>query len=221
MNPETTGAEAILELAQIGHQCPSPRDQEFASSLVHQYRKRRGNLSDKQWPWVYKLLAKAKGLDKKPLEQVEVGSMAGVLALFAKAKESRLKFPKLVLMTPAGEIKVYQAGAKAKVPGSITVVGTVRDAETNRFPWYGRILADGKFEHGQKATPELIAFLTLLSADAGAAIAASGKVAGSCGCCGLPLTDPRSVTVGYGQTCAEKWGLPWGGEPRRRRRAVA
>jgi hypothetical protein len=28
--------------------------------------------------------------------------------------------------------------------------------------------------------------------------------------CRLTLTDARSTAVGYGQTCAGHWGMPWG-----------
>lgn len=31
-----------------------------------------------------------------------------------------------------------------------------------------------------------------------------------CNCCGLPLTDERSVIAGIGPICAENHGLPWG-----------
>jgi hypothetical protein len=40
-----------------------------------------------------------------------------------------------------------------------------------------------------------------------------GTLTGNCCFCGRELTDNkagRSVEVGYGPICAEKWGLPWG-----------
>ena len=37
-----------------------------------------------------------------------------------------------------------------------------------------------------------------------------GHAHGHCVFCALELTDERSVAVGYGPTCAEKRGLPWG-----------
>lgn len=33
---------------------------------------------------------------------------------------------------------------------------------------------------------------------------------GRCSYCNLPLEDPRSKKIGYGSTCAKRWGLPWG-----------
>lgn len=37
-----------------------------------------------------------------------------------------------------------------------------------------------------------------------------GKLYGRCVFCSLPLTDERSIAVGYGPVCAEHHGLPWG-----------
>lgn len=37
-----------------------------------------------------------------------------------------------------------------------------------------------------------------------------GDLYGQCIFCGLKLTDERSITAGYGPTCAENRGLPWG-----------
>lgn len=38
----------------------------------------------------------------------------------------------------------------------------------------------------------------------------NGQLHGNCCFCGITLTDPRSVEVGYGPICADNWGLPWG-----------
>lgn len=37
-----------------------------------------------------------------------------------------------------------------------------------------------------------------------------GKLYGRCVFCSLQLNDERSITAGYGETCAENHGLPWG-----------
>jgi hypothetical protein len=37
-----------------------------------------------------------------------------------------------------------------------------------------------------------------------------GDLYGECCFCGLALTDERSISAGYGPTCASKHGLPWG-----------
>lgn len=37
-----------------------------------------------------------------------------------------------------------------------------------------------------------------------------GRTSSRCCFCGHPLTDDRSINVGYGPTCATNWNLPWG-----------
>jgi hypothetical protein len=37
-----------------------------------------------------------------------------------------------------------------------------------------------------------------------------GMLTGVCCLCGRRLSDPRSVTVGYGSTCARLYGMRWG-----------
>jgi len=41
-----------------------------------------------------------------------------------------------------------------------------------------------------------------------------GKLTGNCCYCSLPLSDPRSLLVGYGPYCADHWHLPWGENPK-------
>jgi uncharacterized protein (TIGR02996 family) len=53
-------------------------------------------------------------------------------------------------------------------------------------------------------------FLTRLAADPVRFLAECSKDLGRCCYCNQPLDDPRSKQVGYGQTCAHRWGLPWG-----------
>ena len=43
-------------------------------------------------------------------------------------------------------------------------------------------------------------------------IAACGRDVDSCCYCNQPLSDGRSKSVGYGRTCAGRFGLPWGEE---------
>lgn len=41
------------------------------------------------------------------------------------------------------------------------------------------------------------------------AAARYGQKTGKCGYCHLALSDPRSLTAGYGEKCAKDRGLPW------------
>lgn len=49
-----------------------------------------------------------------------------------------------------------------------------------------------------------------LAADPVGFLAARSKDMDRCSYCNLPLEDKRSKDVGYGATCAQRWGLPWG-----------
>lgn len=53
-------------------------------------------------------------------------------------------------------------------------------------------------------------FLARLADDPVAFLAACSKDMCRCCYCAQPLEDPRSKAVGYGETCAKRWGLPWG-----------
>jgi hypothetical protein len=48
------------------------------------------------------------------------------------------------------------------------------------------------------------------NADPAGYSAARGKATGNCVYCRQTLSDNRSLSVGYGKTCANTYGLPWG-----------
>jgi len=53
-------------------------------------------------------------------------------------------------------------------------------------------------------------FLDRMRADPVGFISECGKDMGRCCYCNQPLEDPTSKRVGYGKTCAGRYGLPWG-----------
>jgi hypothetical protein len=55
-----------------------------------------------------------------------------------------------------------------------------------------------------------ISFMEELEADPPGLMARCSKDMGRCCYCNQPLEDQRSKDAGYGETCAERWGLPWG-----------
>lgn len=63
---------------------------------------------------------------------------------------------------------------------------------------------------GRDSTPELESFLQKFAEDPARVAAEEGKRTGNCVFCAKQLTDERSVAVGYGPQCAEKYSLPWG-----------
>lgn len=184
-------------------------DRSFAQSLLAQFSQ-RGRLSDKQWEWVARLSARATQPEAGP-RNAALGSVAGLLDLFATAKANGLKNPAIVAQSPVGLIRLSLAGERARQPGTINV------AEKGRFgeaTWYGRIKLDGTFETPRSGAPaELVAYLAEFAAAPAETAAKHGHTTGNCCFCDRPLTDARSTSVGYGPVCAKKWSLPWGEKP--------
>jgi Family of unknown function (DUF6011) len=185
----------------------SPADQTFAQSLIATSN-RMGGLSTKMAFWVDKLVARATagltpGADR---QTAAVGSMAGVLSLFAAAARTRLKRPAIVIALGATPVRMTVATAKAQVPGSINVVGELGGE------WFGRILTSGTFEASRKhdAPAGLVDALVAFAANPAKVAGEYGRLHGRCCFCDLPLKDERSTAVGYGPTCAKNWNVPWG-----------
>lgn len=75
---------------------------------------------------------------------------------------------------------------------------------------YAKRLIDGKWSYEAGGIARARQGL-ILTGDALATFASEyGHAHGHCVFCALELSDQRSVTAGYGETCAEKRGLPWG-----------
>jgi hypothetical protein len=202
-----TYRDALFALAQAVPNL-NERDAAFAKSLLDQAHSPYSDavpLSMKQWEWVRKLADKAKAPPAAP-----AASFAPIVELFAKAGG---KFPAIVFEADDGTaFRLSRAGAASKAPGTINVTDTAKgfDAKT----WFGRIGLDGAFQASNRVAPATMASVTAalaaFAANPAGQAAAHGHKTGSCCFCGLTLTDQRSVTVGYGPICAERWGLPWG-----------
>lgn len=203
--------EANTQITALKAVVPSlrPHDANFAESLISQFE-RFGRLSPKQWPYVEKLVATAKQ-GETPRETVEVGSLDGILKLFEKASQ-HLKHPSVILSVPGSEaIEISVAGAQAKVPGSLNVTTKERRGDEGRKNWFGRILRDGKFEKSprQVSPAALVASLQAFAKEPAKVAAEYGKLHGYCCFCNRKLKDERSTEVGYGETCANHFGLPY------------
>jgi hypothetical protein len=182
-----------------------PRDRAFAESLLSSASTR--GLTDKQRPWVDKLVRRA------TTPPVEIGKIDGLADFMAQAG-ARAKI--VLQVTPAeGDplaIRLAIAGARSSEPGSITVTSTDRGFDARRF--YGRVSRDGTFRPGRDAEPAtetaIVAALGALARDPAGTAAAYGQLTGECCFCAIALTTKESVAVGYGPICAKRYGLPWG-----------
>lgn len=177
----------------------------FAASLVSAWV-RYGNLTAKQAFWAEKLVADA---ENPPKPQVsETFDFAAVSSLLRKAGE-KLKFPKVRLQTADGKPVVLSlAGKQSRYAGSINV--TDGEAYGSNI-WYGRINLDGTFSVPQAGiNHSVVSLLREFAANPADVASRYGKVTGCCSFCGKGLTDDRSLSVGYGPICADKFNLPWG-----------
>lgn len=186
----------------------APRDHDFASSMANGVLRYK-RASEKQEFWLDKLISRINGSEVQP-ERVKtaVGDLTGINALFDKAA-AKLKRPAFVMSAGETTLRLSVAGPEARVPGSINV--STAGSFENRT-WFGRILKDGQFEASPRAQApaELIDALKAFAADPAGVAAAYGRRTGSCCFCSKELTDGRSVSVGYGPICADRYGLPWG-----------
>jgi hypothetical protein len=158
-----------------------------------------GRFSPKMAHWAEKLAARA--FEEKAADD---GDLSKLLGTFATAK-GKLKFPKIFIPSPVGEIRLTVAGERARFPGSITLF---IDGS-----WAGRIHLDGRLETRDRIEG-LAEFLSEFVADPIGKIVATGKASGNCRFCRLPLTDDRSLEAGWGPDCAANWGLNWGNKIR-------
>ena len=189
---EFTDAEAIAALSEVPGQ--------FARDLIR--HNGEGRLSAKQWDWVHKLANDAgnPGPEERPLEAVR--------GLIDRAFDAGLQYPKINLETIEGlPVRLSRAGDRSRAPGVIHVTDGKPFGE-NQF--YGSINLDGVWRPTRNTPPEVLGFLLAFNADPEAVATAYGLRSGNCCFCARVLTDGRSVGVGYGPICADKFGLPWG-----------
>lgn len=135
-------------------------------------------------------------------------NMAGVHGLFDKAIASGLKYPKIRLLTPAGQaVALARAGDKSRCKGQIMVTDGEKFGQNKYF---GRVDQMGIYHPTPISTEEVRTLLEQLGADPAKVAAGYGKLTGNCCFCMRRLDDDRSTAVGYGPICANKFGLPWG-----------
>lgn len=136
------------------------------------------------------------------------------LITFFDAAATHLKHPKLVIKLELDKVVIARApeGGRSRYPGCIHISDGGGFAN-NRY--YGRINRDGTALWRMDTPDQLKQFVSIINENPVEAAKLQGLAYGHCMFCGLELTDKRSVFVGYGPTCAEKWNLPWGETPKK------
>ena len=171
---------------------------DFALSLVAQFDK-KGELSEKQLYWVEKL--------GNPVPQESVGiDASGIFDMFDSVE---LKYPKITLRLEDGTgFRIGRAGDRSKYCGQLILT----DGSRERNNYFGRVTEDGQVflsGYGNQYKDEILETLMELSANPENIAATHGKVTGNCCFCNRPLRNDRSLEVGYGKICAERYGLEW------------
>lgn len=191
----------------------------FAKSLIE--NQRMHGWSAKQRDWAGRLVEQARdeyrrrhgrgthdvrSATPEPL-RVTPAALSRVLALFASAADAKLKKPAIRLMVGGRMANV--------VPGREGGLALFWRGAVGAGGFLGKVSAVGEVrarEDGRAVCDALNAFADAEGAAKAYARAtqSSERPHGDCCFCGLHLTDPRSVSKGYGPICAAKWNLPWG-----------
>ena len=170
-----------------------PFKSDFAQSLLSQYG-RNGRLSERQYDAAEALLMKVRATQERKQSEIRAVDASRIERLLQTAVMAGLKRPAFraegLTFTLAKATSV-NAGAVYAKRGDLYV---------------GKIMG-GKF-HPVKDTPSGTGdAIARIAADPRGAAVAYGRMTGNCACCGRELTDPKSVELGIGPICAEKWGL--------------
>jgi hypothetical protein len=208
--------ETHLSDAEALRVCGEIEGSNFARDLAAQADRGRG-LSPEQITWTHILAVEELARRRAEAGIADPGlELPGIVELFARAmapggKRKALLAPTIVLPTADGrDIRLFRYKlSSARHPGWI---GVAPDSGMGPQPMHGRIDREGKFhpERGTVPDPEVMATLAAFHDDPATFAGQAGRLSGRCCFCRLPLTDPRSLAVGYGPICAGHYHLPWG-----------
>lgn len=192
--------ECVEKLRSVLDRLPD-KDKPFALSLLQSVAKYRLP-TPKQEHWLNELYNRAINPPPKPKGE-EVGSLARLVSMFTTAKTT-LKFPSIRFQTKDGKpFKISPAGEASQNKGWLYV--------KSGQDYLGKISPDGEYFQARSCTTEGVAeAIRDFAANPEGAASAYGHSVGQCCFCGQGLTDGRSVKVGYGPICADKYGLAWG-----------
>lgn len=204
----TTVLEAVEIIRNRWSELPA-KDQRFARDIIAH------RITPGREKWILIMAERITAPKPVPVERtkVEIGKLDNIIKMFDFAKR-HVKEPAITLALADMTVEPPQlvetlrlnvAASHHRVPGSINVKGD---------DWYGRILRDGNFEISPKyEDSSMVSVIELLQrfCDDPVTVATEfGRLTGRCCFCYHPLKDERSTEVGYGPTCAEHHGLPWG-----------
>lgn len=169
----------------------------FSGDLIRSVKK-YGDLTERQFSSAY---AAEKKNAERQAQRAQINSsraiidLARINELFAGVLAKGLKKPVL----RADKLAISIAPATGNNAGCLYV--------KDEGEYAGKITAAGKFFGLRSARTEIEAELIAIAVDPKAAAIAHGRNTGNCSCCGRELTDPKSIELGIGPICLEKWAL--------------
>lgn len=178
--------------------------QAFANDLMNGYR-RYGRLSPRQMEWVEKLILLATAPPQAATSEEHSQRIPGFKCVedLLYHAAAHIQFPCIRLQTEKGQ-RIQLRPRKGERAVTVHVGdsrGVCRDEvlDTSYLRYLSDLTDVMNTLHEMAAHPLETAILY-------------GKKFKSCCFCGISLTDPRSLVVGYGPICAGNYGLPWGEE---------
>lgn len=156
-------------------------------------------MSESQVSWVYKIAEDVLKLSEPKETKVNSVDASNILGSLAEARAHGLKKPALRLQMNSGESVLIKYMSTGKNAGGCWV--TVNDALA------GKIDDCGVFTSGHDRSIELFEFIKCTNSDVKGALESFGRSTSRCGCCGLPLTNKKSIELGIGPICLDKYGL--------------
>jgi hypothetical protein len=129
---------------------------------------------------------------------------SNILASLAEARAKGIKKPVLRLLMPTDnhiKVKYMSMGKNAGgcwVTSNDNLIGKIDDGGV--FTFTGHPYTD-------KFVDEMFDFIDITNHDVKSALESYGKITSKCGCCGLPLTNKKSIELGIGPICLDKYGL--------------
>lgn len=165
--------------------------------------------------WLHKL-AHEGPTRREPPKAIAKADLTPIKAMLNTAKASGLKWPAITLTTDGGlEFKLTLAGEASRNPGAVYIQSGGRGGR-----YYGKVTPEGSLFAGKDYVPDVGVLLTQLAADPLGFAAAHGKSHGYCCFCHHKLTrEDSSVQLGYGPTCAKRFGLAHGKAAAKRKRS--
>ena len=161
---------------------------DFAASLLNSVLK-FGRLTDGQLGAAERCVARSKSAVEAPTVNTDK-----LHECFNKALEAGLKKPKLRF----DGFQASLAPVTGRNAGAIYI--------KNNADYLGKI-QNGKFFAVHGVDPTVINTVSEAITDPLAAAVTYGRRSGSCSCCGRELTVGKSIELGIGPICAEKFGM--------------